>query len=79
MRAAWAANIHNINLCETGFGYSTEMLVKARAMGYSIAEVPTVVRYHKEFKKNSSMDPVLHGLRVMLCTIKWRIKCELFS
>jgi hypothetical protein len=55
------------------------MLVKARARGYKIVEIPTVVHYHADFKQNSSMNPVGHGLGVLLCTIWWRIKCEIFG
>lgn len=76
LRAAYASVLYDIKLTENGFGYSTEMLVKARAKGYSIVEIPTIVKYHNEFNQNSSLNPLLHGLEVMLCTLKWRIRCE---
>jgi len=79
LRAFRANVLRDMNLQENGFGYSTEMLVKARAKGYKIIEIPTVVHYHADFKQNSSMNPVWHGLGVLLCTIRWRIKCEIFG
>jgi glycosyltransferase involved in cell wall biosynthesis len=76
LRAFRANVLRDMNLQENGFGYSTEMLVKARAKGYKIIEIPTIVHYHKDFRQNSSMNPVWHGLGVLFCTIWWRIKCE---
>lgn len=63
-----------INLEECGFGLSTEVLIKARAYGFRIKEVPISCIYHKEFSMNSSMNPIKHGLGVALCTIKWRLR-----
>lgn len=79
LRAFRANVLRDMDLQENGFGYSTEMLVKARARGFKIIEIPTVVHYHKDFKQNSSMHPLIHGVGVLLCTIKWRVKCELFG
>lgn len=76
LRAFRANVLKAMDLQEDGFGYSTEMLVKARAMGFKIIEIPTVVFYHEDFKQNSSMNPILHGFRVLLCTLKWRWLCE---
>jgi glycosyltransferase involved in cell wall biosynthesis len=79
LRAFRANVLRDMNLQENGFGYSVEMLVKARAKGYKIIEIPTVVHYHKDFKQNSSMNPVIHGLGVLLVTLKWRLICEVFK
>jgi len=76
LRAFKAKVLKAMDLQEDGFGYSTEMLVKARAMGFKIIEIPTVVFYHEDFKQNSSMNPILHGFKVLLCTLKWRWLCE---
>jgi glycosyltransferase involved in cell wall biosynthesis len=76
LRAFKAEVLDTMNLQENGFGYSTEMLVKARAMGFRIIEIPTIVKYHNEFEANSSMNPVVHGIGVLLCTLFWRFKCE---
>jgi glycosyltransferase involved in cell wall biosynthesis len=78
LRAAHASLFNNLHLEENGFGYSVEMLVKARAYGYRIVEIPTTVKYHKTFKENSSSNPIKHGLQVLFDTIKWRIRCEIF-
>jgi glycosyltransferase involved in cell wall biosynthesis len=79
LRAFRAEVLRSMDLQENGFGYSTEMLVKARAKGYRIIEIPTIVTYHPNFRQNSSMNPVIHGIGVLLCTIKWRIKAEVFG
>jgi len=79
LRAFRANVLRDMDLQENGFGYSTEMLVKARAMGYKIIEIPTIVHYHADFKQNSSMNPLWHGLGVLLVTLKWRLLCEVFK
>jgi glycosyltransferase involved in cell wall biosynthesis len=78
LRAAYASRFNNLHLEDNGFGYSVEMLVKARKYGYRIAEIPTIVKYHKSLKENSSLNPIKHGFQVLFDTIKWRIKCEIF-
>ena len=55
------------------FGFSTEVIIKARGQGFKIREVPISCIYHKEFKANSSMNPVLHGLIVSMATLRWRL------
>jgi glycosyltransferase involved in cell wall biosynthesis len=79
LRAFRANVLNDIKPEETGFGFCTEMLIKARKKKYRIVEIPTIVHYYKEFKQNSSMNPIKHGLDALLCTIKWRIKCEVFN
>lgn len=79
MRAFRANKLYDLNLQEHGFGYSTEILVKARKNGYRIFEIPTVVKYHDDFKKNSTINPFKHGFNVIMMTLKWRVKCELFG
>lgn len=61
---------------EPKFIFCTEFLVKARALKYRIIEVPVKCIYHKDFKENSSMNPIKHGLQVAVGTIKWRMKVE---
>ena len=63
-----------ITINESGFGFSTEILIKARMQGFRILEVPVSCIYHKEFSKNSTMNPIKQGLNVALSTIKWRWK-----
>ena len=69
--------LESINIEERGFGFSTEVLIKARAKSFRIVEVPITCVYHEEFAQNSSLNPVVHGLGVAWVTIKWRIKEEL--
>jgi len=70
--------LETIVIEEDGFGFSTEVLVKARASGFRIKEVPVDCIYHKEFRLNSTMNPILQGLKVAWATVKWRVKVELF-
>jgi glycosyltransferase involved in cell wall biosynthesis len=79
LRAFRASVFHDMGLEENGFGYSTEMLVKARSMKLRIIEIPTVVFYHEDFKQNSSMHPLVHGLDVLFMTLKWRLICEVIK
>jgi len=76
-RAFTRGLLDSVNIEERGFGFSTEFLIKARARGYKIVEVPITCVYHKEYAQNSSSNPVIHGLSVAWATIKWRIKEEL--
>jgi len=62
-----------ITITEAGFGFSTEILIKARALGFRIVEVPVSCIYHEDIKSNSTLNPVRHGLGVLLVTIRWRI------
>jgi glycosyltransferase involved in cell wall biosynthesis len=76
LRAFRSTILEQIDLEEDGFGFSTEILIKARSKGCHITEMPTTVKYHKEFKQNSTLNPIKHGLSVLLCTLKWRFKVE---
>jgi len=60
---------------DNGFGFGTEMLIKARKKGLRVKEVPVTSLYHKEFRQNSTLNPLRHGLLLVWATIKWRIKC----
>lgn len=63
-------------MTEYGFAFSVETLVKARAYGFKIKEIPISCIYHKEHSRNSTLNPVRHGLGVALAVIKWRAKIE---
>ena len=76
-RACTRRLLSRISIEERGFGFSTEVLIKARAQGFRIVEVPITCVYHKEFSWNSHMNPLKHGLSVVWSTIKWRLKEEL--
>jgi glycosyltransferase involved in cell wall biosynthesis len=68
-----------ISMNEHGFTFSTETLIKARALGFRITEVPVNVLYHKQYSQNSTLNPIKHGLSVAWGTVKLRLKVELWS
>ena len=63
--------LDSISLAEKGMGISVEALIKARAKGFSIQEIPISCRYHPN---SSSLSPVRHGLGVALTVVKLRSK-----
>ena len=54
------------------FGCVSEMIIRARKAGYRIAEVPVSCTYHRNYRENSTMGPIRHGVEVALETIRWR-------
>ena len=64
-------------MTENGFAFSVETLIKARAYGFKIREIPISCIYHAEHSQNSTLNPVKHGLGVALAVIKWRLKIEM--
>lgn len=66
--------LRQVEIKENGFGFSTEMLIKARKLGFKITEVPISCIYHEDFKKNSTLNPIRHGLEVAFKTVCWRLK-----
>jgi glycosyltransferase involved in cell wall biosynthesis len=66
--------LRNLEIVESGFGFSTEMLMKIRKAGYRIAEVPVRCTYHKDYGKNSTLPPVRHFLEVLWRTLYWRLR-----
>lgn len=71
--------LKNMVISEGGFTFSTEILIKARALGYRIKEVPVSVIYHKKLSQNSTLNPIIHGLGVLVGTIRVRIMVELLN
>lgn len=63
--------LNAISLTETGMSVSVETLIKARAAGLRIREVATSCQYHPY---SSSVNPVIHGLRVALSVVRLRLK-----
>jgi len=59
--------LDSLTLVEPGMGVSTEILLKARERGLSVAEAPINIRYNEY---SSTHNPVVHGLDVMLSTVK---------
>ena len=71
--------LDSLRVKEKGFSFSTEILIKARKMGYRITEVPISVLYHKQFSKNSTLNPIVHGLSVACGTAWLRFKIEFLT
>jgi glycosyltransferase involved in cell wall biosynthesis len=65
--------LDSVELEENGFGSITEILIKARKMGFKIAEVPISCSY-RSLGQDSHMNPLRHGLLALWKTIYWRIK-----
>jgi glycosyltransferase involved in cell wall biosynthesis len=63
--------VEAMNITEKGFGFSVEVLIKARKKGFVIAEVPISCVYHSQ---GSSLNPVIHGLGVAFSVVKLRLK-----
>jgi glycosyltransferase involved in cell wall biosynthesis len=66
-RAYNRQSLVSLVLTEDGMGVSTEILVKAVENELRIAEVPVKISYSKD---SSTHNPVVHGLDVILSTIK---------
>jgi glycosyltransferase involved in cell wall biosynthesis len=60
--------INSITPSEQGMGASTEILLKAKEIGLKMVEVPIRISYDVE--KPSTHNPLLHGLDVILSTVK---------
>lgn len=66
--------IDKIKIEDDGFGFSTEVLIKARKLGLKIVETPIKCVYHKEYKQNSTFSPIKLGMILILRTLYWRIR-----
>jgi len=66
--------LSEIDIEEKGFGFSTEVLIKARDRGFRIIEVPITC-----IENNRHSNPLRQGLSVVWATIKWRIREELLK
>jgi len=62
--------IDAINITENGFGFSVEVLIKARKKGFVIKEVPISCLYHSQ---GSTLNPVVHGIGVAITVVKLRL------
>ena len=60
--------IYSITPSEQGMGASTEILLKAKEIGLRVVEAPVKISYDVE--KPSTHNPLLHGLDVILSTVK---------
>ncbi len=64
-----------ISIKDDGFGFATEVLIKARKLGLRMVEVPITCVYHADINLNSTVNPVKHGLIAVSKTLFWRIRC----
>lgn len=78
-RAFKRSVLERVWLQERGFGFSTEMLIKARALGFRMADVPVSCVYFEDYSRNSTLGPVRHGFSVAWATIRWRVLKELLG
>jgi glycosyltransferase involved in cell wall biosynthesis len=72
-RAFRASRMGEIMPMENRFGFSTEMLILARRGKWRILEVPVSCKY-RNLKEDSSINPIRHGVSVLLDTIMWRLR-----
>jgi glycosyltransferase involved in cell wall biosynthesis len=63
--------IDSLNIAESGFGFSVQLLIEARRRGFIIKEVPISCIYHEA---SHSLNPVVHGLGVAFTVVKIRLK-----
>lgn len=64
---------------EDGFSSCVEYLVKVRAKGFRVKEVPISCIYFDDYRQNSTLNPIRHGLLVAFGTVKWRVRVELLG
>ena len=63
--------LDSIFLTEKGMGVSVEVLEETRKRSFAIKEVPISCEYHSE---SSTLNPVRHGLGVVLTVMRLRLK-----
>jgi glycosyltransferase involved in cell wall biosynthesis len=68
--------LESISITRADFGFSIEVLVKARKKGLKIVEVPASCLYHAQ---SSTMNPISHGLGVAWSVIQLRTAIELLN
>jgi len=62
-----------LDIEEKGYGLIIEAIMKSRSLGLRIAEVPVQCIY-RGLDQDSNMNPVKHGLSILLGIAKWRLK-----
>lgn len=72
-RAFTSQVAREIELVEDGFGFSVEFLIKARKRKYRIKEVPISCIYYKDYKQNSTLSPIKHGIIILWAILQWRL------
>ncbi|MFC2027587.1 glycosyltransferase family 2 protein [Chloroflexota bacterium] len=72
-RAYGKKAIHLLNSTEQGFGFSVDLLIQSRVNDLTITEVPISCIYHTT---SHTINPIPHGLSVILAVIKLRLRNE---
>jgi len=62
-----------LTIQEKSYGLIIEAIMKSRSLGLRIAEVPVQCIY-RGLGQDSNMNPVKHGLSILLGIVKWRLK-----
>ena len=71
---AYKRDVFNkVRIDEDGFGFCSEILIKARRAKLNIQEVPVTCIYHNGLKSNSTLSPIIHASKVAGNIIKWRL------
>jgi len=73
LRAFNLPAIMGIDLTDNGFGFSIEEIMKARKLKLRIKEVPVECVY-RGLKSDSTMNPIKHGISVLLKVFEWRLR-----
>ena len=73
LRAFGLAAIMDIDLTDNGFGFSIEEIMKARKLKLRMKEIPVECAY-RGLKSDSTMNPIKHGISVLLKVFEWRLK-----
>lgn len=63
-----------LDIRERGYGFATEVVIKARKYNLRVAEVPISCIYHNGLRYNSSMAPLKQAVIILGCTLKWRVR-----
>ena len=63
--------LQSISATRTGMDVSVEIIIKGRATGLRIKEVPISCQYHT---RSSTKNPLIHGLGVAFSVVKLRLK-----
>jgi len=73
LRAFNKLALNALTIEENSYGLIIEAIMKSRSLGLRIAEVPVQCIY-RGLDQDSNMNPVKHGLSILLGIAKWRLK-----
>ena len=73
LRAFNKLALNALTIEENSYGLIIEAIMKSRSLGLRVAEVPVQCIY-RGLDQDSNMNPVKHGLSILLGIAKWRLK-----